>query len=67
MAKLTAREVIRIRELYATDKYTQDFLAMCFGVNPRMISKIVTGTNWKSVGGPITRRGCGPWKRVDES
>lgn len=65
MAKLTAREVIRIREQYATDKFTQDYLAMCYGVNARMISKIVTGANWKSVGGPLTRRGRGPWTARD--
>lgn len=67
MAKLTNRDVIRIREMYASDQYTQTFLAMCFGVSDRTIQKIVTGMKWKSVGGPITRRGSGPWKKRNGS
>jgi DNA-binding XRE family transcriptional regulator len=66
-AKLTNDQVVRIRVMYASDKYTQDFLAMCFGVAPQTIQKIVTGKKWVSVGGPITRRGSGPWKARNES
>jgi len=51
--KLTAQDVIQIRELYHSGDLTQAELAAKFNVPIQRISKIVKGQVWKSAGGPI--------------
>lgn len=46
-AKLTAKQVARIRELYRDGKYYQHELALKFGVSQGLISQIVRGVAWK--------------------
>ena len=48
-AKLTEKEVIEIRQLYATGEYTHEKLSEQFGVSRVMIGYIVKGRNWKHV------------------
>lgn len=55
-AILTERDVVLIRELYATGYYTQRTLAEWFRVNYTLISRIVRGERWLNVGGPIALR-----------
>ena len=45
----TRREVVEIRKLWATDKYTQVELSEMFGVPPYDISRIVNRKRWKHV------------------
>lgn len=56
-AKLTANEVEAIRRLYATGKYSQADLARQYGLRRQSIDLIVTGVNWRHVGGPRTPAG----------
>ena len=51
--KLTPHQVIEIRELYAAGEITQEALAALFKVSTGTISRIVTGSSWAFVGGPI--------------
>lgn len=53
-SNLTEDQVILIRELYASEKYTGRQLSEMFGIGYKNISKIVRGERWKEVGGPIT-------------
>jgi hypothetical protein len=46
-ARLTEADVLEIRRLYATKKYTQNELAIQFNVYQSRISDIVTLTQWK--------------------
>jgi DNA-binding CsgD family transcriptional regulator len=55
LAKLSEKEVIAIRELYAGNVTTTE-LSDIFGVNRGTISGIVLGKNWKHVGGPISEK-----------
>lgn len=48
-AKLTPSQVIDIRSLYSNTPMLQKDIAESFGVNPRTVSGIVTGKNWKWV------------------
>jgi DNA-binding XRE family transcriptional regulator len=48
-AKLTEEQVIQIRELYATKKYTQRQLGKMYGVCFQHISKIVNNKQWKHI------------------
>jgi len=48
-AKLTKADVLEIRRLYATGKFTQRELALKFGVLPSVISKIVLRKIWKHI------------------
>lgn len=52
-AKLTARDVLSIREKYATGKYTQNELGNKYHVHRATIGLIITGKNWKSL--PLQR------------
>lgn len=53
-AKLAGVSVVkRIRELYATGKYSHRQLAKRFGLVRNAIKGIVTGKTWKHAGGPI--------------
>ena len=46
MAKLTEKKVKKVRDLYATGKYTQKQLADRFGVGQATISRILSGKSW---------------------
>jgi hypothetical protein len=46
-AKLTQRQVDKIRKLYSTGKYTQRKLGLMFGVNKTPIGYIINKINWK--------------------
>lgn len=48
-AKITRDQVIEIRELYQTGKYTQKELGIKFGLNSRTISSLINRTHWKTV------------------
>lgn len=47
--KLTAVEVLQIREKYATGLYTYDRLALEYGVATNTVRSIVKGTSWQNV------------------
>ncbi|UPI12194.1 hypothetical protein [Bacillus phage SBSphiJ2] len=49
-AKLTEKDVVDIRNLYAAGKHTQLELAKRFGVSEATISGIITRRYWKHVG-----------------
>lgn len=55
-AHLTEDQVILIRELYSSEKYTGRKLSELFNTGYKNISKIVRGERWMSVGGPITTK-----------
>jgi hypothetical protein len=46
MAKLTKEKVEKIRELYATGKYTLQELGLMFGTNFRNVSQIINKKRW---------------------
>ncbi len=46
-AKLTEEQVLEIKRLYATGKYTQRKLGAMYGVNKTPIGYILNGINWK--------------------
>ena len=48
-AKLTEAKVLEIRQKYATKEYTQQELAMEYGVNPPAISKIILRQTWHHI------------------
>lgn len=48
-AELTEEEVIRIRELYNSRRYTQARLASIFNVHQSQISRIINNRTWKSL------------------
>lgn len=48
-AKLTGTQVLRIRELWATDQYTQIALGKLFDIDNSTIGKIVNRTTWKAL------------------
>lgn len=52
-AKITAEDVVKIRELYAYEDRSQHWLAQRYGLKQTHISEIVTGKQWVHVGGPI--------------
>ncbi|HSH05273.1 MAG TPA: hypothetical protein VLL52_22350, partial [Anaerolineae bacterium] len=52
-AKLTAEEVVAIRERYAAGGIRYKELSKQYGVNIAMIGNIVRGVAWRNVGGPI--------------
>jgi DNA-binding XRE family transcriptional regulator len=53
-AILTENEVVRIRNLYASNEFNQKELAKRFGVDNSTICQIIRGQKWKHAGGPIT-------------
>lgn len=66
-AKLTENEVIKIRHLYATGRFTQDGLAAAFDVTQRQISRIVRGKRWKHLPKPkgtAVNKYKGHWTRL---
>ena len=48
-ATLTRDDVLSIRRLYETGKYTQKEIGLMFGQSSRNIGKIVNRTNWKHI------------------
>lgn len=50
--KLTEKQVVEIRELYATGNFTQQELAEEYGVSRRNVSDIIRFKSWEDVGGP---------------
>ena len=58
-AKLSAADVLAIREAFALGGVSQSHLAGCYGMTSTMISFIVRGKHWRHVGGPITVVGRG--------
>jgi len=57
LAKLADEDVIEIRELYATGKYTQVELGEMFQVSFATISDIVRRETWQHIGGPQIQGG----------
>jgi len=51
-SKLTNNDVLKIRKLYATNKYTHKQLAKIFNVNYSNIAFITRGETWKHIDGP---------------
>ncbi len=62
-AKVTAEQVIEMRELYAQG-YHPKYLAEKYGLARLTVNAIVSGKSWKSVKGPITRPGQGSKKHL---
>lgn len=59
-AKLTATSIARMRTLYATGSYSQNKLALEFGVSQQHVSLIVRGAAWsEQKGDPLTSTGRG--------
>lgn len=52
-AKLSERDVLRMRRLYATGTVTQLALANRFGVDYQAVNAILHGRVWRRVGGPV--------------
>ena len=50
--KLTDEQVVKIRELYASGKYSMRILAKQFGVTKSCVSLLVRGKRRMKVGGP---------------
>jgi len=48
-AKISEREVIEIRRMYATKKFTQKEIGNLFGLKPNSVSMIITRKNWKDI------------------
>jgi DNA-binding XRE family transcriptional regulator len=58
-AKLSEDDVVEIRELYASDGYTQSRLAEQFDINQTEVGFIVRGEYWSDAPGPTTTTGRG--------
>jgi len=52
-AKITEKDVLRIRELFATGSMTVLDISAKYPINPETIGKIISGRLWKNVGGSI--------------
>jgi len=48
-AKLTEKQVLRIRKLYATGEYSQTALAAAYGVTAANVHDIVHRNNWRHI------------------
>jgi DNA-binding XRE family transcriptional regulator len=48
-SKLTQKEVLEIRQLYSTEKYTQKELGQKFGVTRSLIGYIINNKTWKHI------------------
>jgi hypothetical protein len=51
-AKINAKDVLSIREMYATNNWSQSALAKMYGVGQTEISNIVIGKTWQSISQP---------------
>jgi len=56
LSTLTEAEVLNIRNLYATEKFTQKELGAIFNTTCFTISKIIRGDRWKHVAGPTIKQ-----------
>jgi len=56
LRKLTNRQVIRIRSLYASGKFLHRDLSNKFGISKAAVSMICCGITYQDSGGPVTRR-----------
>lgn len=61
-AKLTAEQVVAIRERYAQGNTSQKVLGAEFGVTQSCIGRLVVGTTYPDVGGPLTVVGKGQYR-----
>ena len=52
-AKLQDADVVRMREIAAGEKITLRELAARFGVTTTAVHRIITGTGWAHLDGPI--------------
>ena len=58
-SKLTANDVVEIRERYAAGKASQNDLAKDYGIVQTQVGNIVRGEKWPHIGGPLTKHGKG--------
>jgi hypothetical protein len=63
-AKLTAEDVVLIRMMYASNHYSLTIIAEKFQIATETVGYIVRGESWSNVGGPITKRGRGRFKKT---
>ena len=56
-AKITERDVLRIRVLYAKGDITQKALAAQYGIDLGTMNPLLHGRTWKHVGGPVIPAG----------
>ena len=57
-SKLTAEQVVEIRNKYWKENWTQARLARFYGVTEGTVGRIVRGTSWQAFGGPGTHAGA---------
>lgn len=65
-AKMTAAQVVEIRERYAAGGVTYTALAAEFGISRASLARIVHGDVWTHVGGPITPSSRPRWLTEDD-
>jgi len=58
-SKLTANEVVEIRERYAAEGVSQKQLAEDYDIGQPQVGNIVRGDKWPHIGGPLTKHGKG--------
>lgn len=52
--RITAEDVLHMRQLYASNKITQRKLSEEYGISYKQVSKIIRGERWNSIGGPLS-------------
>lgn len=52
-SKISKRQVVEMRTLYATGRYSLQQLGATFGVDKSNVGHVINGRIWKNVGGPI--------------
>lgn len=57
-SKLSSDDIIKIRQMYASGKYTQIEISKVFGIKFQSVSKIVKGHSRRKEGGPIVVEDC---------
>lgn len=62
--KLSTKDVVEIRRLYATGLYSQTHLALSYDLSQQGVSDIIRGRRWPLAPGPITRFGPGPRREI---
>jgi hypothetical protein len=58
-AKVSEADVLEMRTLYATGKYSQPDLATQYGLSQTTTGRLLAGLIWRHLGGPITKIGQG--------
>ena len=51
LSKLVPKQVLEIRDLYKSGKYTQRQIGLVFGVHQKTVSNIITLKHWRGVSG----------------